>query len=67
MSFLNLPWQWDCAEVEGDPSVVVIKRWRRGPITIYRYEYVLNYNERNCNTQWWIYFWNDFGFGIMKS
>lgn len=41
MSFLNLPWQWDDAVTVRVPVDMVVKRWRRGPVTFYRYTLLL--------------------------
>lgn len=39
MSFLNLPWQWDSDSSIQVPVGLTVKRWRRGPLTFYRYEW----------------------------
>ena len=63
MSFLNLPWQWDADDLPPTPFEFSIRRWRRGPITIYRHVHWLNERE-DSHTTYWIYLADDFGFGI---
>lgn len=62
MSFLNLPWQWDTDGFERGPIEISIKRWRRGPITFYRY--IMHFNQEDTFTSYWCYIFNDVGIGI---
>lgn len=62
MSFLNLPWQWDVGGFEGAPADIAVRRWRRGPVTFYRY--AIHLGGGNHHTSWWIYIADDLGFAV---
>ena len=62
MSFLNLPWQWDASGFDRSPAEITVRRWRRGPVTFYKY--VIHLTNSGTHTSWWVYVANDFGFAV---
>ncbi len=78
MSFLNLPWQWDRVDTGGVFEPVRtprITRWRRGPVTFYRFEFYLSKGVFDHNAmrlieppmtfvQWWVFIADDFGLAL---
>jgi len=62
VSFLNTPWRWDTGGFSRAPADVSVRRWRRGPVTFYRY--TIHLSESGTHTAWWIYVADDFGFAI---
>lgn len=63
MSFLNLPWQWDKTEAIDQPAKFSVIRWRRGPVTFYKYVLFFEQDE-NPEIQYWICVADDVSFGI---
>jgi hypothetical protein len=61
MSFLNLPWQWDFSEVPETPIGLSVRRWRRGPVTFYRY---VMHIKGDTQTSYWLCLANDLSIGV---
>ena len=55
-------WQWDTSEVPTIELGVSVKRWRRGPVTFYRY--IIHPSKDGTFTSYWMYIANDLGFAI---
>lgn len=59
---LGLPWKWDRGGFKDAPAIMSVDRWRRGPVTFYRY--TMDLARWNTHTVWWLYVPGDFGFAF---
>lgn len=63
---MSLSWQWDEGGFDHAPADISVRRWRRGPVTFYRYTIHLPTvaDPDGTFSAWWIYVADGFGFAV---